>query len=87
MAFLRFELSLAVKEDPTGTLVAGIKIPTALATKIPAIRQAVQTLKSYASKINEGQPNEEATTRAVFHICRHDEPGNKEDCSKTERDI
>ncbi len=87
MAFLRFEISLAVKEDPTGTLVAGIKIPTALATKIPAIRQAIQTLKSFASKINAGKPNEENTVRFKRHICHHDEPGNTIPCSDTEQDI
>ena len=73
MAGLRFTLDLFVAEDLTGTLVAGIKIPTALAIRIPAIRQAVRDLKAYATKINEGTANEEMTVKAVFHICRHNE--------------
>jgi hypothetical protein len=50
-----------------------VKIPTALAAKIPAIRQAVLDLKAYAAKINAGKTNEEATVKAVYHICRHEE--------------
>lgn len=73
MALLRFTLDLAIPESPTGTLVAGVRIPTAIATKIPAIRQGIRDLKAYARKINEGQPNEEASVRAVFHVCHHDE--------------
>lgn len=73
MAGLRFQLDLFIPEATTGTLVSGIKIPTALATKIPTIRQAIRDLKAYASKINAGNLNEEMTVRAVYHICRHDE--------------
>jgi hypothetical protein len=73
MAGLRFQIDLFVPESPTGTLVAGVKIPTALATKIPAIRQAVRDLKAYAVKINEGENNEEMTVLAKYHICHHNE--------------
>ncbi len=71
MAGLRFNLDLYIPSSDTGTLVAGVKIPNALALKIPTIRQAVRDLKAYATKINEGQVNEELTVRAVFHICNH----------------
>lgn len=63
MSYLRFNLDLAVKQP----------IPSALQAKIPAIRDYIKQLKAYAEKINDGQPNEEMTVRAVYHICRHDE--------------
>jgi hypothetical protein len=73
VAGLRFTLDLYIDEDPAGTLVAGVKIPTALATKIPAIRQAVRDLKVYAKKVNAGKVNEELTVKASYHICYHNE--------------
>lgn len=73
MAGLRFTLDLFIPEVSSGTNVAGIKIPTALANQIPTIRQGVQNLKTYAKKINAGQPNEEMTVKATFHVCYHDE--------------
>jgi len=85
MAGLRFQLDLFIPEDSTGTLVAGIKIPSALASKIPAIRSAIQDLKTYARKINDGQGNEEMTVKATYHICTHD--GENGDCSKSLQDI
>ena len=63
MSYIRFNLDLAVKQP----------IPQALQNKLPAIRDAIKQLKAYASKINEGQANEEMTVRAVYHICHHDE--------------
>ena len=63
MSYLRFQLDLAIKEP----------LPQALADRLPAIRDTIRRLKSFASKINEGQTNEEMTVRAVYHICRHDE--------------
>ena len=66
-----------VPESATGTVVAGVKIPTALANKIPAIRQAILDLKAYASKINEGQPNEEMSVKATYHKCYHNETPTK----------
>jgi len=77
MAGLRFQLDLFIPEDPIGTLVAGIKIPTALATQIPTIRTGIQKLKLYARKINEGQLNEEMTVKASYHQCFHDESPTK----------
>ncbi len=73
MAYLRFMIDFAIPEDPNGTLVGGLKIPTILADKIPVIRQAILNLKGYAENINEGLPNEEETTKAKWHICRHDQ--------------
>ena len=72
MSGLRFSLDLYIPESPTGTLVAGVKIPTAIATQIPDIRTKIRALKAYAAKINAGLPNEEASVKASFHICRHD---------------
>lgn len=73
MPGIRFQLDLYIPEDPAGTPVAGVAIPTALATRIPAIRQAVRDLKAYARRINAGQLNEEMTVRAVYHICHHED--------------
>lgn len=68
----RFNLDLFIPESTTGTVVAGVKIPTVLATKIPAIRQNIRDLKAYAAKINVGQPNEEMTVKANYHVCHND---------------
>ena len=73
MAGLRFSLDVFIPESPTGTMVAGVKIPNALAVQIPTIRQQIRNLKSFAANINDGAANEEFTVRAVYHICRHDE--------------
>ena len=37
------------------------------------IRAAIVRLKNYSSKIQEGQPNAEDTTKAKYHVCYHDE--------------
>ena len=85
MAYLKLEISLAIPEDTDGTLilaskdglgnlVGGIKIPTTLVTKLPAIRTAIRELKSYARKINDGESNEEMTVQAEVFICHHDDP-------------
>lgn len=62
-------------EDPNGTLVPalGIKLPDAFVQRLPAIRNAIRNLKSFSRVTNAGQPNEEMTITAKFHICRHDE--------------
>ncbi len=78
MAGLRFRLDLFIPEDPNGTLVAGVKIPTVLTSQVPTIRQGIRFLKGYARKINVGAANEEMTVRAVFHTCRHDTGGKCE---------
>ena len=63
MSYLRLNIDLAVKEP----------IPETLAAELPAIKQAIRRLKTYASKINQGTANEEITVKATYHICRHDE--------------
>lgn len=63
MAFIRFQLDLTIPEDVYNA------IP--FATKL-AIRDRIRELKAKAVKINEGLPNEELTTRAVWHRCHHD---------------
>ena len=77
MAGLRFNISCYVDEDPNGKEVAisgvKLKLPSEFVDRIPAIRDAVRKLKSFSSKINEGKDNEEMTTVAQFHICRHNE--------------
>ena len=62
MSHLRFTLDLAVKQP----------IPAALQNALPTIRNKVRQLKSYAEKINAGQPNEELSVRATYHVCHHD---------------
>ena len=63
MALIRFSLDLAIPEAVYNA------IPTATKT---AFRDGVRALKALAVKINEGQPNEEMTIRAVWHRCHHD---------------
>ena len=63
MALIRFQLDLAIPEAVYDA------IPTA---KKLVIRDAIRGLKALAVKINEGQPNEEMTVRAVWHRCHHD---------------
>lgn len=62
MSYLRIQTDLAIKEP----------IPQLLKDKLPAIRDAIRELKSYASIINKDADNEEMTIRAVWHICNHD---------------
>ena len=49
------------------------KTPLQVAQTYPAILQGIRQLKALARKINEGQPNEEATVTAKYHLCRNDE--------------
>lgn len=64
MALIRFNLDLAIPEAVYNAIPAAKKL---------AARDAIQGLKALAVKINEGQPNEEMTVRAVWHRCLHDE--------------
>ena len=63
MSYLRFTVDLAVKEP----------LPPTLAEKLPAIRQQILQLKAFATRINQGRPNEEMTVKATYHVCRHEE--------------
>ncbi len=73
MSGLRFTLDLYIPESSSGTVVAGIRIPTALANQIPSIRSGIQNLKSYARKINTSAGNEEMTIKAKYHVCHHED--------------
>ncbi len=64
MSYLRFTLDLAIPPEVYNA------IPTATKT---AIRDRIRQLKAVAVKINAGQPNEEMTVKAVYHICHHDD--------------
>jgi len=59
----RFQLDLAIPVDVFD------KIPAAKKT---AFISSVRAMKALAVKVNEGQPNEEMTVRAVWHKCGHD---------------
>ena len=75
MAGLRFQIILDgfIPEDPTGTLVAGVKIATAVAHKIPAIRAEVQDVKAFVANMNRTLRGEELSLKATYHQCFHDE--------------
>lgn len=75
MAGLRFEIHLDgfIPEDLSGILVAGIKIPTAFATKIPAIRAEVQDIKAFVGNMNRKLGGQNLSLSATYQICRHDE--------------
>lgn len=64
MAFIRFQLDLAIPEEVYNKIPARTK---------KAFIDAIRALKAFAVKINEGEVNEENTTRATLHRCRHDE--------------
>ncbi len=56
MAALRFMCSGRINKP----------LPAALVSALPAIKDAVVDLQSYARKINEGKNNEEATVNAIW---------------------
>ena len=60
----RFNLDLAIPSKIYDT------IPT---TKKSAFKDAIRAMKALAVKINEGKDNEEATVKASWHKCYHDE--------------
>ena len=85
MALLRFNLDLAIPLDVEGKLPPAlykklneIYTPTQLQAVanlevVEVIKILVRKLKEFAVKINEGAENEEASVKAVYHICIHDE--------------
>jgi len=77
MAYLRFrtELAIPLGDIVTNPTIAQIreKLPLEVATHLADYVREVRRAKKYAAKINEGQPNEEMTVTATYHICRHDE--------------
>jgi len=91
MASLRLEILLSIPESPTGTKIladndgsGGIILPKVVVDKLKVVRSTIRDFKQYATKINEGEPNEEATIRAVFHICHHDEGDNHPPCEEVQ---
>lgn len=66
MTLIRFSLDLAIPEAVYNNIPAAQKL---------AFRDVIRQLKALAVKINEGQPNEEATVKATWHRCHHDTGG------------
>jgi hypothetical protein len=64
MALIRFSLDLAIPQSVFNTIPNARKI---------AFRDEVRALKSLATKINAGQPNEEMSVKASYHVCHHDD--------------
>ncbi len=63
MSYIRFTVDLAIPKSVYESL------PSATKT---AIRDKIRQLKSFAVKINAGQPNEEMTVKATWHKCHND---------------
>jgi len=63
MALIRFTLDLAIPEDIYHRQPAIFK---------GNITRLIRGLKALSVVINEGQPNEERTTKATWHRCHHD---------------
>lgn len=47
--------------------------PQQVNQQFPRLLPAIKAAKTKASKVNEGQPNEIMTVRAIYYICRCDE--------------
>lgn len=62
MPYKRYRLDLAFLEP----------LEPGLQGKLTAMEASIRNVKRSATKINAGLPNEEATTRAVYHRCKHD---------------
>ena len=63
MSLRRYMIDLAIPEP----------VAPGLQGQLTAIEQHIRILKSFAVKINEGEINEEYTTKATRHTCHHDE--------------
>jgi len=63
MRYWRCFIQLAIPEDVYNALPSSKKI---------AARDAIRDLKALSRKINEGQPNEEMTVTATWHLCDHE---------------
>jgi len=66
-----------------------LAIPEAVYDAIPqakkdAFKDTIRAMKALAVRINEGQPNEEMTVKANWHLCLHDEIGNTIPCVEQE---
>ena len=65
MDYVRFRIDGAVPKPDYDALPAATKT---------AIRDKILQLKALCRKINEGKPNEEATIKFTYHICKHETP-------------
>lgn len=74
MSYTRISIDLAFKNPMSNTVK----------NKLQELKTLAKQGKTYAKKINEGQPNEENTVRATYHVCYHDEPGNNAPCTDIE---
>jgi hypothetical protein len=63
MDYIRFTIDGAVPKAAYDALPAATKT---------GIRDKFIQLKALCRKINEGLPNEEATVRFKYHICKHE---------------
>ena len=77
MALWRCNIQLAIPEAVYDAIPAAKKL---------AARDAIRQLKALAVNINEGLPNRENTTKAVWQKCYHDEGANHPPC-EPEQDI
>jgi len=81
MKYLRFRLDLAIPLDAQDRLPNALRAVSKLSdipglgtdTRIEVIQTIIRQLKSFASKINVGNQNEELTVEAKSHICMHEE--------------
>ena len=62
MSFRRLEISLAVPEP----------LSPSLEGQWNGLLNHIKAFKKSSVKINEGKANEENTTKATWHVCRHD---------------
>lgn len=82
MAYKRFHIELAIPLDAEGNPPAKLLKPFSLndlpqngkgMTRLDVVEFMIRYLKSLSVKVNAGTEREEDTTRAVIHICRHDD--------------
>lgn len=71
MSFLRYRIDFAFKEPLKPQVI----------NRLNALEQELRMLKAESVIINEGEINEEQTTKAGKHICHHDS-GNKIPCEE-----
>ena len=63
MSHKRYRIDLAFPEPLSSTLK----------TKLKTLDNAIRAVKKASVKINKGKDNEENTTTATTHICKHTE--------------
>lgn len=79
--YIRFTLDLAIPKVDWDEAPAGQR---------NKIRLDILDIKDRSAKINQGNPNEENTTRAKWHLCRHefgDSSCNEQDVTEDDPDM